>query len=162
MTQKVTLRNVTIQDMETIFSWINNYEVRKMFLDHHTISWDEHVNWFITKLADPNHKYLIGIDTNNNPIGQIRFEISACHADVSVLTDPNLRGRGIGTEIIKKGSEYLFINTDVTTIHAYIKQENKISINAFENAGFKKNGITQSKGQTVYHYILKSPKKSFQ
>ena len=159
MSDQINIRNVSKNDLEIVFTWINDPEVRKMFLENHIITWDEHVNWFNNKFNDPNHRYYIGIDKNSNPVGQIRFEISSRNADVSVLVDPNQRGHRLGIEIIKKGSEYLFNETDITTIHAYIKPYNEHSCRAFENAGYQKTGITQCKEQTVYHYILKRPKR---
>jgi UDP-2,4-diacetamido-2,4,6-trideoxy-beta-L-altropyranose hydrolase len=137
----VHLRNARIDDSEMLFEWANDSEVRKMAFSSKPILRGSHNEWFSNKLEDPNSRIYIVVDENNSPVGQIRFDIlSVLEAVVDVHTNPGLRNKGIGTSIIKQGTDRFFKETAVNSVYAIIRLENTKSIKAFSKANYKEFG----------------------
>lgn len=151
---QISLRKAAFDDLELIFQWINDVEVRRASFSQKSISWEEHKNWFLSKLKDSNHKYYLVI-LNNIPVGQIRFEINGNESKVSVLVEKSHRGTGVGAQIISLGTREIFNTTSVSIIHAYVKTENIASYKSFIKANYVDVGIENIEGIAAHHLILK-------
>ena len=147
------LRIADIGDCRMLFEWANDNEIRKMALSSEPIEWESHKKWIEKKLSDPNSRIYIAINDQGQPVGQIRFDIMGGGAEIDVHTKPNLRGKGIGTQIISFGTNQYFSETHVDTIHAIIKLKNIKSLKAFKNAGFKEVGQEIIKEHGYFHLV---------
>lgn len=129
----VDFRNVIAEDCELLFKWANEESVRKNSVMSDKIDLDNHIKWFNNKMNDPNCKIFI-ITKDNIDVGQIRIDILNNVGIISYSIDKMFRGQGIGTEALK------FIKLKLNNINlvGMVKKENKPSIKAFENAGYKK------------------------
>ncbi|MBL1198519.1 MAG: UDP-2,4-diacetamido-2,4,6-trideoxy-beta-L-altropyranose hydrolase [Nostoc sp. GBBB01] len=145
------LRSVRQDDCQLLWEWSNAPEVRAVSFSSKPILWEDHIQWFKSKLINPNCIFYIAINNNNIPIGQIRYDIENYEATVSISIDPKFRNQGYGSRLIKLGCKQLFSNFDITRINAYIKPNNQVSIKAFFKAGFQSMGISIIQG---YQAIL--------
>lgn len=136
--EKVILKRAEEKDVDVLFEWINDEEVRAQSLSSKKILYGEHVNWFSKKLSDPNC-YLYIAYTNDVPSGMIRFDIDGTTATISYLVDSSHRGKGIGSAIVTEGlKKFLSEASFQGTVYAVVKTSNFASIKIFERLAFEK------------------------
>lgn len=147
------LRRIRESDRKQIYDWANDPRVRESSFDNDPIGWSEHKEWFEERLHDDRTYFYIA-EKNNEPVGQIRFEVNE-NAIVSISIDRNHRGEGLGTTILRLGTEK-FLSQDNSTeiVHAWIKKGNHASCRAFEKAGYQRLEETTHKGSNAYHYTF--------
>jgi UDP-2,4-diacetamido-2,4,6-trideoxy-beta-L-altropyranose hydrolase len=150
----VRLRKAQPKDCWTVFSWINEPYVREISFSSNPILWDEHMSWYLEKIADPDTLYCIILMEDSIPAGQVRFDIQGADAMISILVDPDFRGRNIGVSTLRRSAGMLFARTGVQRIHAYIKTSNTISYKAFRKAGFVCRETVLRGFENAYHMIL--------
>ena len=127
------LRRVEENDIELIFNWSNDSEVRKNSFHTEPIKWEEHVKWFGKVLQNDAVLFLILTDGNKN-IGQIRLDFeNKNEAIVTYDIDKKYRLNGYGKEILKLIENFLRENFKYQVIlYALVKIENKISQSVFK------------------------------
>ncbi len=151
---RIRLRKVREEDCELLWRWANDPEVRRVSFSSEPILWEEHKNWFRSKISDQNCIFYIALEKNDIPIGQTRFDIKGDEANISISLDKIYRGKGYGNELIKISSERIFNDSKVNLIHAYVKNSNKISAISFLKAGYIQKEITEINNHTAVHFIL--------
>lgn len=134
---QLMLRQATYNDCNLIWQWSNEEKARQASFSQGLIPWNEHVQWFKRKLADPNHIFFIATKGNKKQLGQIRYSIEGYKAIVSLSIDAKYRSLGYGSEVLRIAARKLFHETSVEEIMAFVKDENSISLKTFMNAGFK-------------------------
>lgn len=138
----VILAKASVEDLQTTFEWASDPIVRAFSFSQHTITLDEHSNWFTKKIKDENCLYLIA-EMNGEKIGSIRFDIDNNKAIISYLIAPKYHGKGLGLIILTNGLSYLQKEIENNSLHVknvigYVMEENIPSVKAFERLGFKK------------------------
>jgi UDP-2,4-diacetamido-2,4,6-trideoxy-beta-L-altropyranose hydrolase len=151
---RLTLRQATAEDCSMVWKWANEPAVRVASFNSNPIEWDEHVEWFETRLRNPSCLYYIVLNEVGLPIGQVRFDTRGDEAEINVSISYGFRGHGFGTKAIRMASERLFYETQVTRINANIKLENTASVHAFAEAGYKEIGAGIVKGQEALQMVL--------
>jgi UDP-2,4-diacetamido-2,4,6-trideoxy-beta-L-altropyranose hydrolase len=151
----LTLRAAIETDCRMIYEWANDQVTRSVSFSTNTIQWDDHKNWFQAKLIDPNTRIFVALDSNFLPVGTVRYQIEEIEATISINVAPCERGKGYGSVILRLGSNKIFQETKVGVIHAYIKAENLSSIHAFENAGYRQEGIAEFQGYKPCHFVVR-------
>jgi UDP-2,4-diacetamido-2,4,6-trideoxy-beta-L-altropyranose hydrolase len=150
------LRNIKHDDCKLLWQWANDPVVRKSSFSSEAITWEEHLKWFTNKLNSPNCYQFIGLNSENEPVGQIRFDIdSQLQAEVDISIDSNKRGKGYAIYLIKLSISHLFRNTNVEIVNAIIKSENIASIKLFSKSGFECINQKIIDSFHVYHYVCK-------
>ncbi|NJM65403.1 MAG: UDP-2,4-diacetamido-2,4,6-trideoxy-beta-L-altropyranose hydrolase [Acaryochloris sp. RU_4_1] len=148
------LRQVHPEDCELLWKWANDSEVRAYSFSTESIPWDTHKLWFSKQLKDSSHHLFIGINKEDEPIGQVRFDTwDNEHAEISISLDCNHRGQGYGTVLINLGIEELLRQIHIQAIHARIKPHNLASCKVFEKAQFKRLTEEVIKGHPALHYL---------
>jgi UDP-2,4-diacetamido-2,4,6-trideoxy-beta-L-altropyranose hydrolase len=138
----VAVRRAVLDDCDAIHAWRNSEETRRYIFEAAPIPLETHRRWFCATLENPQRILLIG-EIDSRPVGVIRYDIEGCEALVSVYLVPGGQGQGIGTELIRCGSQWLREHcTNVTVIRAEIFRENVASLRAFEQAGFSEHHAT--------------------
>lgn len=148
------LRKVRQGDCELIWEWANDPETRALSFSSEVISWEQHVQWFESKLNDPRCIYFIAVDDKEGPIGQVRYDIVDREAVISVSIAVSLRGKGYGSTAIRLASQRFLKNSDVELIRAYIKPENASSKRAFLKAGFQEVGLSMVKESKAMQLVF--------
>lgn len=154
----LTLRRANEKDLEFFWIWANDGPTRKAsFFRTSAITWENHVEWFRNKLADPVTIIYVAINEAGDPVGQVSFDRvqnSPGEACIHIGIAPDFRGKGLATEAIILGSETIFRETDIRLIRAYIRPENTASIKTFAKAGFKDGERQIYAGiDAVYKYL---------
>lgn len=142
------LRKARSDDMDFLLNLRNEETMRMVSINTGLIDRETHERWFNKKITDPNTLILIAEDDGQR-IGQIRFDKipqKPC-AEVDIAVVGEKRAKGVGTEIIRSGSEMAFGCVEVSTLVSYIKPENFPSVKAFEKAGYVRQGIVDYRGQ---------------
>ncbi|MGF1933568.1 MAG: UDP-2,4-diacetamido-2,4,6-trideoxy-beta-L-altropyranose hydrolase [Nostoc sp. ChiQUE02] len=150
------LRLVCQEDCRLLWEWSNDPEVRAVSFSTKPIAWENHVQWFQSRLDSFHYIIYIIVDINNLPVGMIRYELEGKEAIIAITIDQKFRHQGYGSNFIELGSEEISKSLNILSIHAYIKPSNEISIKAFSRAGFHNIGITKLRGHEAAHLIRKN------
>ncbi|MEH1882882.1 UDP-2,4-diacetamido-2,4,6-trideoxy-beta-L-altropyranose hydrolase [Nostoc sp.] len=134
------LRLACPEDCRLLWEWSNDLEVRDVSFSSELIPWEHHAQWFQSRLHSPNSIFYIGLDKNDVPIGQVRYELEGDKAIISISIDRKFRHQGYGIYLINLGCKKLFLDSPTTIIYAYIKPNNQTSIKVFLQAGFQNMG----------------------
>jgi RimJ/RimL family protein N-acetyltransferase len=131
---------VTLDDLDLIFNWANNPEVRKNAFNMDQIKYEDHLLWFKKKLRSKS-SYIYILEKTNIPIGQIRFDFednTNCII-ISYSISEEHKKNGYGSKIIELGLHQLKkINMGSDKVFASVKINNIASIKCFEKNNFKK------------------------
>jgi UDP-2,4-diacetamido-2,4,6-trideoxy-beta-L-altropyranose hydrolase len=154
--ERLRLRKATGTDCKLLWDWANDPQVRRSSFSSQRIAWNAHRRWFLERLQKENVLCFIGVDDQDRPVGQIRFDIDEKGANVDVSVDRNKRHLGYGPILIEKGVKEIFRRTPVKNIHAFIKAHNQSSARAFEKAKFVKFGVELVENNKALHYGVKN------
>ena len=149
------LRQASKEDCRLIWTWANDPEVRAVSFSSEAIPYENHVDWYESKLNDPSCYFYIAEDKNQEPVGQVRYEQEDTEATISISLDRNSRGKGYGPYLLRLASQNFFDVSDAEVIHAYIKEGNEASIAAFKKAGFNSIGISKKNKHRAHHLVLR-------
>ena len=133
----ILLRPISESDYKVIWHWRNHLNVRKGFFNTEPVSWKEHKKWIDFKITDSDTKIYIAMQGDDR-VGIIRFEIKKDYAEVSTNLNPDFFYRGLGSNIIKIGTDRFLNETKIALpIIAEIKKDNIASKKAFTRAGYE-------------------------
>jgi UDP-2,4-diacetamido-2,4,6-trideoxy-beta-L-altropyranose hydrolase len=148
------IRNVREDDCKQFWEWANDPDVRAVSFSSEPISWEQHIEWFRSKLNNPACVLHIGTNGGEIPVGQIRYDSDGDQAIVSVSLDRQFRGKGYGSRLIWLSAQEILDTTAINTLHAYVKQANETSVRAFEKAGYQNLGTTTVDGHEALDLVL--------
>ena len=132
----ITLRPATLADAEMVYEWRNAPETRKYFFDPRPLEKAAHIKWFESSLKMPDRCLLIA-ESENTPVGVLRFDISHSEAEIDIYVCPGLTGNGLGTAILNAGTNWINKHKPhVNTLLAKVIPANIASARAFEKSGF--------------------------
>jgi UDP-2,4-diacetamido-2,4,6-trideoxy-beta-L-altropyranose hydrolase len=141
----ISLRPITEDDFNTIFVWRNDRETRRYFKNPDPIKRKSHLAWCTKIQLDPDSAHLIG-ERDGKPVGVLFYNLHGLTAEVSIYLVPELRGRRLGSELLKAGTTWISANHPlVRKLKAYVDIDNVSSAKVF-----KKSGYTAS-GQNIRH-----------
>lgn len=148
------LRAADQNDCRLLWEWANDPEVRTVSFSTDPIPWEQHLQWFNTKLGDPDAALYLAVDPEDTPIGHVRYQIDGARAAVSISLARPWRGKGFGRTVLAMATEQLFRTTTATIIDAYVKPVNEISLQLFTRAGYRRMANETVSGQDAIHFIL--------
>jgi UDP-2,4-diacetamido-2,4,6-trideoxy-beta-L-altropyranose hydrolase len=152
---RVRLRKVRLQDRERVWEWANEPQARAVSFSSDPIPWDQHVRWFEARLTDAHCRFYVAINREEEPVGQVRYDIDDGEAEVSVTVSPRFRGKGLGGEILRRGAAALLNESDVVSIRAFVKEGNAPSVRVFRKAGFREAGTAMIRGHRALRFTLR-------
>lgn len=136
------LRAATKADMDLLFEWANDPQVRKNSFSTKKISYEEHKKWFEDLLKDKKRKQYIYV-VDGKEIGQARVELDKDTAKISYSICAAKRGLGFGGLLLRMVC--LQAKQDFPEILKFIgevKPENEVSQKVFLGAGFQAKKYT--------------------
>ncbi len=110
------LEQATDWDIWTVYGWNNDPEVRSQSFSTASIPREDHQKWFATHRENITMAWL--------PVGCARVD----EGEISVVVDPDQRGRGVGKKLIAAVSQHNTV--------ARVKEDNEASLKAFSGAGY--------------------------
>ena len=94
------LRRATFSDIDILYKWVNDSDVRKSAFNTKQISYEDHVSWFNRMMMNVDEaQYILMLD--DNAIGQIRLSMTNNEAKIDYSISKTVRGHGYGKEIIR-------------------------------------------------------------
>ena len=136
---KVYLRIVKEEDIDLLFSWANDPEVRKNAFHTESIPYEAHQKWFAKLLQDNTRlQYIFMVD--DEPAGQIRFSLAEDKAVIDYSIAPKMRGRGYGKIMLNLAHEEICKNhPSIRTLIGQVKSGNQASEKCFAACGYEES-----------------------
>lgn len=135
---------ITRENALMLIQWLRDDEVRKFLSDTQDVSTSieqviNRVNLpILTHLFSQNGRFYMAYDKHNIPVGFVRLVIRGSQAEmVIVIGDRSRWGKKLGTSTIRETMKIAFFEHRVQRLIAKIHHDNKRSMRAFINAGFK-------------------------
>lgn len=138
--EQLHLKPVGKEDMELLWKWVNDPFVRQSAFNPEKISRERHADWFDRMMASDDTVQFILYGIFPDPVGQIRFDFRNDTATIDYSVAPNVRGLGLGREMVNKGIGIIRKRySRITTIEAKVKPDNAGSNTIFSKLGFTRS-----------------------
>ncbi len=135
-TGPLALRPATMDDADRLLAWRTDPAARAASFDRRPIERDSHVAWLAERLDSPDSPIWIGL-LAEEPVGVVRFALERGIATIGVAMDAHRRAAGLGTRLISLGTARVAADTNVRTVDAWVRRENRASEIAFQRAGYR-------------------------
>lgn len=145
------LRKALPEDVELLFVWANDPEVRKNSFNTTTIQYPAHAVWYEKQMHDQNVQIYIGM-VGLKPVGQVRVVIDVNIAEINYSVAPGCRGGGIGYSLLLYLEE--IVQRDfprVNLLRGYVKPDNIASRKIFTKLNYFESSFLKN-ANTVYMY----------
>lgn len=132
------LRPATAGDARLLHSWRNHPAVRAVSATQSPIDFEVHHRWLRGVLANPA-RWLFVAQVGRLPAGSLRFDrLDNGHLEVSLYTDPDLQGLGLGQRLLAAGEQaMLALHPGGITVDAHVLPGNTTSQRLFQTAGYQ-------------------------
>ncbi len=140
------------EDMNLVWELANEVGVRAMSFELERIPWQDHVQWYSSRLNDDQCCFWIARDVAGDFVGVVRFEGDGEEAVISVSLTAEFRGRGYGGLLVWSACRRYAKEFPGRAVLAWIRPENRASVRIFEKAGFEKVSEECLKGHAALLY----------
>jgi len=141
----IQVREAVAADARPMFEWRNHASVRVMSRRPDPVGWAEHEAWLTAVGRDANRVLLIG-ERDGDPVGVVRFDVSAGDAEVSIYRVPASTEPGLGARLLRAAERWLAARRpDVTRLTAEVLDTNERSHRLFRSAGYQARSSTYEK-----------------
>lgn len=158
---KVYLRKAEWADVDLLYEWANDSEVRNNSFNIAKIGYEEHKTWFKNSLRDKDvDLYICYLDSM--PIGQIRLNYTGETAAISYSIADKYRGQGFGKIIIKLiEAEVVAAYPKVKFLSGSVKLDNVASQRIFEENDFARQIVVEPNNK-FYRYCKQIEQKNIE
>ena len=158
------IREALASDMDLLFHWVNDAEVRENSFSSKPIDYDQHTKWFIKKQNSSNSKIFILSDNTGFPLGQIRADrfaqdnipSASSYTEFAVLDyslDKAFRGLGLGAKLFELGLEKIYQTWPGIILIAHVKDCNSSSIALLKAQKFLLTGDYKVSGSSSWKLL---------
>ena len=145
----INLRALAMTDLRTILPWHNDPELYTHLLGQYPGPVEEIAcrEWLARQVDNPKNSCSLAIDFGTPPrhIGNVYFrdiETISGRAEFHIfIGDKNLRGRGIGSEIMQRSVEYARDALHLRRLYLFVLANNSAAIRVYEKVGFRTEGV---------------------
>lgn len=132
----LSVRLACLDDAGLLFSWRNDERTRRQSLDPQPLALATHMAWFGKVIGNADSILLLAC-RDSVPVACIRFDCQGNRARVSIYTDPELQGQGIGGATLAAGLGWMQTERpEITVAEADIRLANRSSHRLFLSARF--------------------------
>ena len=140
----ISIRDMASQDKETVRQWRNLPEISKYMYTDHTITEEEHSQWFDRVAKDARSRYwMIVLDDRDVGVANLynidRQNFRAHWA--FYLADPAVRGRGVGGFVEHWVLRHVFDELQLNKLCCEVFTWNKAVVNMHKSFGFVEEGL---------------------
>ena len=134
---QLQLRPATVDDARLLHGWRNHPAVRAVSATQAPIAFEAHQRWLHAVLMNPA-RWLFVAHVGRLPVGSIRFDrLDDGGCEVSLYTDPDLQGLGLGQRLLAAGEQALLERHPGGFIaKAQVLPGNAASQHLFQTAGY--------------------------
>ena len=147
----IRLRHARGSDAVDFYRWRNDPDTQRFTgIPTMKLTWEQHLDWFCEGVVSP-HWYVAEDSLDAQPVGALRYDRAVAEPAwwVSIVLDPQQRGKGYGTELLRQP----IADLERAAVLARIHQLNAPSIRAFEKAGYVLDMADESVWR-VYRRVL--------
>jgi len=146
--QQITLRRIHDSDAIALYRWQQDPGTHAFDPVNASPSFDKHLAWFVGRWATEHTRWFIA-ELHGQPIGTAYVDAHEDKIWLSVVIAPELRGRGLGSALVRLASVTL-LRQGEPMLWARIHQGNEASLWAFTGAGYK---LDRQEGVWTFHYL---------
>jgi len=139
------LRPVKAEDSERLLGWRNDAHSVRWSTTARPVGEDEHEAWYGRVLDDAGRRIWIG-EVDGAAVGMVRVDVREAVGTVSVAVDPERRGHGAGSGLVRALQRELLGDCQVVELRALVHPANAGSQRIFQRAGFAEAGIDATTG----------------
>lgn len=160
--EQFVLRAIEHKDLDILKEMVNDPEIEKFICGFSLpVSSKQQESW-INSISSNNKNIKLMIELNNGKsvgmcsLNEIDWKNRHAGIGIKLLTSDEIRGKGIGTNVIKSLIKYSFEELQLNRLEARIIEYNIASKRAFEKCGFKIEGKERNKiyKNGRYHNVL--------
>ncbi|GAB6100050.1 hypothetical protein JCM16358_19290 [Halanaerocella petrolearia] len=135
----ISLREVTKNDCDLLFEWVNDPVVRENSFNNEFIKYEEHKKWFKEKFNSSSSFIYIAL-LNDKEIGQIRIDIEGGNGYIDYSIAKEYRCNGYGSRLLIKIFNFIkkSKNVNIKNLIGKVKYNNLASRKSFEKARYRK------------------------
>ena len=135
-TVQLRVRLAEEKDVELLWQWANDPDVRRNSFSPEEIPIQRHREWFLRKIGSPATRIYV-IERQGKPVGQVRYDrANGREAEIDVSIAAEHRGSGLGTEALAATKERALKDLEVESVVGIVMKSNTASCSAFQRAGF--------------------------
>lgn len=141
--KNVYIRPITEEDTDLIINWRNSDAVRPYFIYQKPFTKEGHLQW-LHEMIDSGRgfQFIVCKNDTDEPVGctYLRdYDRKNRKIEYGVfLGSEDIKGKGIGTEILKLTLQFAFQNLEINKVFARAFADNQASIHCFLKGGFQK------------------------
>ncbi len=135
MKGSATIRGARLSDGDLLLRWRNDPFIVALGSLRRTVTPEEHVRWFADALASGDRALYI-IESDGEPIGQMRFDRLGESAVISIYVLEAWTGKGLGVVALRAGCGAIFERWDIRRVVAHVRGDNRAGAAGFMKAGF--------------------------
>ena len=149
-------RIATSSDSDFVLCLRNEENTRNNSIEGGVISWDEHNEWFTSRLGRVEFEPIMVFLIDDVCIGITRLDLINLYPRsyrINLAVSLDHRGRGLGLRILLKTCSFAQESFMAKEIHAMVKQINTASLSIFRKAEFEEVASENDLVQFVKHLI---------
>ncbi len=145
----VVLRALVENDIDLLFKWVNDRELRLKSSAFKPVSWREHLDWIESTSRDQTRQLFIIEETQfGQAIGQIVLSnISPVHRNCELsirIGSKEHRGRGLGSDALKLVLHHAQSDLGLKRVELAVFADNQVAIKSYKKTGFVHEGTKRS------------------
>ena len=130
------VRPVEATDVELLWHWANDPDVRRFSFSPEKIPLQSHAEWFRRIIASASSRIYV-IERGGVPIGQVRYDrVSPDEAEIDISIAAEHRGQGYGPLALELTGNRARGELEVQRVVGIVVESNVGSCAAFQKAGF--------------------------
>ncbi|MGP7818523.1 UDP-4-amino-4,6-dideoxy-N-acetyl-beta-L-altrosamine N-acetyltransferase [Niallia sp. 01092] len=154
---RVYLQNVDHSHFDLILKWRNQEYIRRMMLDNHLITLEEHEKWFQQNIVEGNSNFIMKIlYLDQLPIGVVNINILDAIERICkwgfYIGDSNAPN-GLGKVMGYLALNFIFNKLHMNKLYAEVLENNSKSIAVHKKLGFSQDRILNEKVFRNEQYI---------
>ncbi len=142
------LRPADTGDSERLYAWRNDAESVRWSATPLPVERCDHERWLQAALDDAGRRIWIG-EVDGVAVGQVRVDVRAGIATVSISVDAEHRGHGAGGAMLRALRHELLGDAQTVGMRALVHPANVASLRSFTRAGFDEAGVDPGTGFLV-------------
>lgn len=141
--KNVYLRPITDDDTDLIINWRNSDAVRPYFIYQKPFTKEGHERWMETMIKSGlGYQFIVCLIEDDTPVGCTYLrDYNREHSKIEYgvfLGSEEVKGKGIGTEILTLTLQFAFEELGVHKVFARAFADNAASVGSFLKGGFEK------------------------
>lgn len=142
------IRRLSLEDLTLRVKWMNDKRIYSYMHYKTPITLNDTINWF-NNISQSFNRVDFAITDNNNVIsmgGLTNIDEAVKKAELYIFVDPELKGKGIGSNSVNLICHYGFNQVRLNKIYLLVDEQNITARKIYEKNNFKMEGLLRNDG----------------